>query len=778
LNYDDGEGDVTIFESIIKYLRSAAAYNKHELAAPRVILWPDEESLWIKCIVPLRASYPALWSLGDYSPDQATGPAAWLRYQLETQGGKDVPLIYLPGIDRSAFRSADQCPNQAKHLFALQFQGQFWTQKNGKNWTPFAFFSSADGGLGLDVAGDQDTKKAIQESLPKLLEVELDALQGRRLEAGDFRAIVTKDPVRTLLRWMGDPGKTKLELEKAGSEWASFCAVCRDAYGFNPEKDGAITAAEKLTSVKTEWRLVWERYKEAPRSYPGVKELLDSKGQIAIFEKLSEYKPSANRQEEGRLATDLLALSSATPKDALAKIQAFATEHAERATWVWATLGESPLALAIGHLRDLAEVVQASGNPTTWEALTEYYSTLGWKADLSVLRTLAATRSIAATKAVSAAIRAVYLPWLDKFSILTQALAATYPVTGPKTCRTLPIEEGTVYLFADGLRMDLARGLEERLLASGLLVEIAFCFDWSALPTVTATSKPAWLPLAEKLGGPLEGAGFQSKEQSNGKALVHARFKQLLAELGIFFLESNELGLPTGCAWTEFGLLDTYGHDQGAKLAWRVEEELAGLQQRIHELVHAGWKKIKVITDHGWLLLPGGLPKAELPKHLAESRWGRCAIPSAGALHGYPMTSWFWDAAEAVVLAPGVSCFMAGMEYAHGGLTLQEALIPSLTVSATTTGGTKSVVLKEIKWSGMRLNIILEGAAGLTVDLRSKVADATTSFATSPMTAAADGQKTSLLVAKDEAFGAAAFLVVIDKNDQPIFKHSVVIGEN
>ena len=157
-------------------------------------------------------------------------------------------------------------------------------------------------------------------------------------------------------------------------------------------------------------------------------------------------------------------MSSASPKDAIEKIQALAAEHADRSTWVWATLGESPLAIAIGHLRDLAEVVQASGNPSTWEALAEYYSTLGWKADRSVLRALDAARSTAATKAVTAAIRAVYLPWLEKFSILTQALAATYPVTGPQTCRTLPAEEGTVYLFADGLRMDLARSLEERLL--------------------------------------------------------------------------------------------------------------------------------------------------------------------------------------------------------------------------------------------------------------------------------------------------------------------------
>ena len=774
---------MTVIASILQSIRNAASYNRHELAAPRVILWPDEERLWVEAIELLQARYSALWSLGDYEPDKATGPAAWLRYQLAAQSGENIPVIYLPGIGRAAFRSADQCPNQARHLFALQFQGQFWIQKSGKGWTPFAFFSSPLGGLGLDVAGDQDTKKAIQESLPKLMEIELDALQGRRLEAGDFRAIVTKDPVQTLLRWMGDPVKTKMELEKSGSEWISFCAVCRDMYGFNPEKDGAITAGEKLSSAKSAWQLAWGRYKEAPRAYPGVKDLLESlpPEQMGIFEKpgeykLKEYKPSFNRQKEERLEKALRALSSVSSKDALIEIHSLADEHSPRASWVWATLGESPLAIAIDHLRELAEVIQASGNPSTWEGLADYYSTLGWKADRSLLRTLDAARSNAATKAVTAAIRAVYLPWLEKFSTLTQALAGTYPVTGSQTCRSLPAEEGTVYLFADGLRLDVARMLEEDLISSDL--EVKFEHAWSALPTVTATAKPAWMPLAEKLGGPLEGAGFQSRERDNGKALVHGRFKKLVTELGISFLESDEIGPATGCAWTESGSLDTYGHDQGAKLAWRVEEELSALQQRVGDLLQAGWVNVKIITDHGWLLLPGGLPKAELHKHLTESRWGRCAIPDPGAHHGYPMTPWFWDEAEAVVLAPGVSCFIAGKEYGHGGLTLQEALIPCLTVSARQTGGGRSVVLKEIKWSGMRLKVVLAGAQGLTVDIRSKVADAATSFATNPATGAADGQKTSLLVEDDETLGVAAFLVVVDENGQSIFKQSIVIGEN
>lgn len=769
---------MNVLTAILESFRWAANYNSHELAAPTVILWPDEERLWTQTVDELRASYPLLWTLGEYDPGKAVGPAAWLRYQIETQSGGDVPVIYLPGIGRAAFRSADQCPKPLTHLFALQFQGQFWTQKNGKDWTPFAFLSSVNGGLSLDVASDQETKKGIQECLRALLKVDVDALKAGKLEAADFRALVTPDPARTLLRWISDPTRIKQEQEKAGPGWSSFCAVCRKTYQFDPEKDGAITAAEKLTSGTGAWPMVWQRYKDAPRLYPGVKGLLESISPANLFEAPSEYRPLSNRKEEERLGNDLLALATLSQNDALAKIKALAAEHAPRARWVWAALGDSPLALAIGHLKELAETVESTGNPSSWEALADYYSSIGWKADRSVLRALSAARTNTAGKAVTVAIRAAYIPWLDKLSSFSQALAATYPSNGPKTCRTLAVEEGTVYLFADGMRMDIARLLEERLLSGGDSVDIAFSFNWTALPTVTATAKPAWMPLAEKLGGPLEGTAFQAKEQENGKALVHARFKQLTTELGIAFLEPTEPGSASGCAWTEHGSIDTYGHEQGAKLAWRVDEELAGLEQRIAELLKAGWKKVNVITDHGWLMVPGGLPKTDLPKHLTASRWKRCAIPGPGAHHGFPMTSWFWDACEAVVLAPGISSFEAGMEYAHGGLTVQEALIPSLTVRAKHAGPVKSVALKDLKWSGLRLNVVLEGAQGLTVDIRSKIADVGTSFAASQVKGAGDGQKTSILVADDTALGSAAFLIVVDETGQVIFKHPIVIGDS
>lgn len=769
---------MNVLESILKLLHDAALYNQHELAAPRVILWPDEERLWMSCMDALREHYSALWTLGDYQPGKATGPAAWLRYQLEIHSGDDVPVMYLPGVGRTVFRNADQCPNQARHLFALQFQGQFWTQRNGKDWTPFAFLSSADGGLGLDVAADQDTKQAIQESLRALLDVELDELRERKLEASDFRAIVMQDPPRTILRWMAAPDKMKQELLKLGTAWASFCAICHADYHFDPEQDGVITAAEKLTSGKNAWALVWERYKEAPLAYPGVKELLATlpAPPRSFFEPVEEYLPRSNQDMEEQLERDLLDLANVSPQEASAAVQRLAGEHEQRASWVWAKLGCSPLALAIGHLHNMVEIIQSSGTPTTWIALADYYVTAGWKADRSVMQALDAARTIPAMKAVTVAIRAIYLPWLERFATVAQSLSTRYPTHEPQMCRTLSVEQGSVYLFVDGLRMDLARILEEKLRSDGL--EVTLDHAWSALPTVTATAKPAWQPLASKLGGPLEGAEFQPRERDTGKVLVHARFKQLVTELEIAFLEPNELELPTGCAWTEFGSFDTYGHELGAKLAWRVEEELSGLQQRIGDLLHAGWNKVNVITDHGWLLLPGGLPKSELLKHLTGSRWGRCAIPNPGAQHGYPMTPWFWDSAEVVVLAPGVSCFVAGKEYDHGGLTMQEALVPSLTVSAKQNDSAKPVNVKSLKWSGLRLNVVLEGAQGLTVDVRRKVADPETSLAANPIRGASDGEKTSLLIANDEDLSTAAFLVVMDQTGQPILKRSIVIGED
>src|SRR5260370_18802098 len=157
------------------------------------------------------------------------------------------------------------------------------------------------------------------------------------------------------------------------------------------------------------------------------------------------------------------------------------------------------------------------------------------------------------------------------------------------------------------------------------------------------------------------------------------------------------------------GQIDRTGHDQGWVLARRIEEEVQALADRTAALLAAGWREVQIVTDHGWLLLPGGLPKEELPGYLAQDRWGRCAVPKPGSTLTVPQRTWHWSNTVWIALAPGISCFVAGKEYAHGSLSLQECLGPELKARAAKTASAASI--KSAKWVRMRCKIEVEGNA-------------------------------------------------------------------
>ena len=85
-------------------------------------------------------------------------------------------------------------------------------------------------------------------------------------------------------------------------------------------------------------------------------------------------------------------------------------------------------------------------------------------------------------------------------------------------------------MFVDGLRCDLGWELGLALEASGLVVETAA--RWSALPTVTATAKSAWRPLANALTGDRLPEGFEPQGLDAGKPLTTQAFRTLLASQG------------------------------------------------------------------------------------------------------------------------------------------------------------------------------------------------------------------------------------------------------
>lgn len=119
-------------------------------------LWPDRDFQWKAVIPRLQNELPELLVLGDYLPEQRTGPAIWLRCVIAgkidhvTISESQTPIIYLPGVSRQDIRAVENCAEHLKPLAELQYRGTIWSQVSGKDWTILAFLKSDQGGLGWD----------------------------------------------------------------------------------------------------------------------------------------------------------------------------------------------------------------------------------------------------------------------------------------------------------------------------------------------------------------------------------------------------------------------------------------------------------------------------------------------------------------------------------------------------------------------------------------------------------------------------------------------------
>ena len=151
------------------------------------------------------------------------------------------------------------------------FRGTLWLQHNGSDWGVTSFLTSTKT-LGLDIARNSRTIKAMLRALPEVVLTPIAQLAVRRLEADDFDRMLSDDLIRDVLRWMGKPHGTKVQLGSNG--WGAFCNRCREELAFNPEVDADVTAGERLAEGDGEWAKVWDRFMESPTAYKGIDELL------------------------------------------------------------------------------------------------------------------------------------------------------------------------------------------------------------------------------------------------------------------------------------------------------------------------------------------------------------------------------------------------------------------------------------------------------------------------------------------------------------------------
>ena len=323
---------------------------------------------------------------------------------------------------------------------------------------------------------------------------------------------------------------------------------------------------------------------------------------------------------------------------------------------------QSPLAEALRHLAVLAKTTVRIPIGSTVNAMATDYAEVGWQVDDAMMRALAAVSTAEDVSAVEAAIVSVYGMWLEDGAIAFQkAAAGAYEAEAPPDWPA-----GTCVIFSDGLRYDIGKRLASALSDRGLRVDLTPRL--TALPTVTNTGKPFSSPVRASLGS---GPGMDPAVADGGSRVSIDVLRKQLSAGGYQVLGESEVGDPSGRAWAELGDIDSLGHDQTSKLPRLIDGEIASLVERIRGLLSHGWQQVAVVTDHGWLYLPGGLPKVDLPAHLTEggkTRKARCARLATGSSTTMQTVPWTWDADVSIAIPPGSAAFQAGQVYEHGGV--------------------------------------------------------------------------------------------------------------
>ena len=155
------------------------------------------------------------------------------------------------------------------------------------------------------------------------------------------------------------------------------------------------------------------------------------------------------------------------------------------------------------------------------------------------------------------------------------------------------VPDGTVVLFVDGLRLDLARELAS-LLHKDNNLDVALEPGFTSIPSVTSSGK-VWVSPACKLASGGNGGDFAPKLPKG--AYTADKLRKAMEPEGVAVVDTENPSFAYGKGWAEFsGDIDSDGHAKGLKLARAIPAHLDDLAKTIRRLLNAGWKQVWVVT--------------------------------------------------------------------------------------------------------------------------------------------------------------------------------------
>lgn len=772
----------TVLDMVCAKVR-ACAKTADGTAAPAAILWTDPQRQWLPAIKLLKQALPELIELGSYVPELRRGPAIWIRCVIDrtvlVAGLPEnvPPIIYLPGLARMQLRAGPDCPEEVRPLVELLYRGTAWMHPGGHDYTVSAFLKGPTT-LGLDVAEDALTGQALLNAIPEILAAPVTSLRGRRLEASDFNELVTGDLVRDMLLWIAAPDARRDVMTR--EQWIAFVQSLKSDFKFDPEAEGPLSAAERMCQGDGPWAKLWSRFEEAPEAVPGMVDALqkvDPKGGGLFDGKDVTRYPNANTEAEQDLEVALSKLQGLPHKAVAEAVIELEAKHGERRLTVWARLGRAKLAMALAPLARLARGVQKPLGGVTPRDFISAYEDHGWITDLAQLEAAALVER-AQDNVIAVVAGQLAEPWLDAGARSFQHAVSVHALPNASTMERIVAEPGCCVLFVDGLRYDLGRLLSEYL--ENANCSTVFQSRWAALPTVTATAKPAVSPVSERIVGQNLESTIAPRFAQSERVVDALGLRSEIATKGIQVVKDGDLLLPVeadACGWRETGELDSLGHKLGARLANTVRTEIQKVADSVIALLDAGWQSVRVVTDHGWLYLSGGLPKVELSRHLAETKWSRCALLDGAAPDGIVTAPWFWNPQFTVASPPGIGCFILNQVYAHGGVSIQECLIPDLRVSRID-GGNNSLQPRFVNIIWAKYRCVIEAkdvVPGNRIDIRVNASNGK-SILKAPRALDDDGSVS--IPVPDDYEKSQLVVVLLDAKGEIIAQRKTRIGEN
>lgn len=242
-------------------------------------------------------------------------------------------------------------------------------------------------------------------------------------------------------------------------------------------------------------------------------------------------------------------------------------------------------------------------------------------------------------------------------------------------------------VIVDALRYDCALEIRDRL----RLPETALSPALACIPTRTWVGMTALLPLrGEELRyEPAQGEGkLRSAKTTGSFSDRQVRLQYLRDHVGATCMEVEDFEnasrtpkpLPEVLCVFGHETIDSLGHDNASDLIRHLHVEVERLINLIGKLHRWGYPEVHLLTDHGFVMTSDEIATTitPFPADRAIVSKARYAILAEGVVVDAKTFPFPLDPKVRVAVPAGMACFKEEKSFAHGGIALQEVIIPHL----------------------------------------------------------------------------------------------------